>query len=160
MNNQPQNRVKYSSKKVLKYCKYYRKGFCRFGDSCCFIHDTLVILPCPYGANCSHDDCWYSHSGPFFTSKIDDLINEVEELKKRLTLVENQKVCECHHCTEAVPFVGCTDRVWKDVEKFQSILLTNEQSFPPQTSAQKTCTELEEYTGTLEESSNYKPRQD
>ena len=102
MNNQPRNRVKYSSKKVLKYCKYYRKGFCRFGDRCCFIHDPSVILPCPYGANCSHDDCWYSHSDPYFTSKIDDLINEVEALKKRLTLMENRKFCECHHCPTVI----------------------------------------------------------
>ena len=50
--------------------------------------------------------------------------------------------------------VGCVDRVWKDVEEFQSIIPTNEQSFSPQTSAQKTFIELEEYIGTLEESSN------
>ena len=102
MNNKPRNRVKYSSKKVLKYCKYYRKGFCRFGDRCCFIHDPSVILPCPYGANCSHDDCWYSHSDLFFTSKFEDLTNEVEALTKRLTLMENRKLCECHHCPTVI----------------------------------------------------------
>ena len=55
---------------------------------------------------------------------------------------------------QSLPTVGRTDPVWKDVEEFQPVIPTNEQSFSPQTSAQKTFIELEEYIGTLEESSN------
>ena len=102
-----------------------------------YIIQVKVILPCPYGASCSHDDCWCSHSDPLFTSKIDDLINEVEDLKKRLSLVENRKVCECHHCPEAVPSVGCTDHVWKDAEKLRPVIPINEESFSHETSAQE-----------------------
>ena len=85
--------------------------------------------------------------------------------------MENQKVCECHHCPEAVPSVGCTNHIWKDVEKLRPVIPINENrshktsaqearksetSAQPQhqPSVQKTIIELEEYTGTLEESRN------
>ena len=86
--------------------------------------------------------------------------------------MENQKVCECHHCPEAVPSVGCTNHIWKDVEKLRPVIPINENRFSHETSAQearksetsaqpqhqppvqKTIIEFQEYTGTLEESRN------
>ena len=66
--------------------------------------------------------------------------------------------------------MGCTDRVWKDVEELQSVIPNNEESFSHETSAQEAMksetsaqtqhqalvqkTIIEEYTGTLEKSRN------
>ena len=68
--------------------------------------------------------------------------------------------------------MGCTNHILKDVEKIRPVIPINENSFSHETSAQearksetsvqlqhqplvqKTIIELEEYTGTLEESRN------
>ena len=68
--------------------------------------------------------------------------------------------------------MGCTNHIWKDVEKLRPVIPINENRFSHETSAQearksetsaqpqhqpsvqKTIIELEEYTGTLEESRN------
>ena len=84
--------------KPSKYCKYHRKENCKFGQCCYFIHESTIIIRCPYGKNCVHKNCWYSHVNIPSNRKIEEICKAVEELRTRLTSVENRTAYE-HHCS-------------------------------------------------------------
>ena len=93
MNTQLTNKKKKPVRKFLKYCKFNRKGICKFGDYCHFIRNPAVILRCPFGDKCKHDVCWYTHTGRSSSLKTEEVFTEVYELKKHLALLESQSVC-------------------------------------------------------------------
>ena len=86
----------------MKYCKYHRNRNCKFGERCYIIHETSIIIPCPYGVNCVHKNCWYSHGHFLSTTKIEKIFKEVKDLKTRLTSIENRTAYECH-CHDTAP---------------------------------------------------------
>ena len=49
-------------KKLLRFCSFYRKGECKFGDKCFYVHDSRIQIPCPF-RDCKFGTmCWYTHN--------------------------------------------------------------------------------------------------
>ena len=71
-------------KKLLRFCSFYRKGECKFGDKCFYVHDSRIQIPCPF-RDCKFGTmCWYTH---------DEDAQEQSNNPKANTQHSSQKTC-------------------------------------------------------------------